>query len=72
MRLWQVDFKMEDRDRLGPRLYLHGQPKFFCEKRSSEHKMMHNSKRTTSINASKTTGMENFLRSLDRRHRITT
>ena len=30
MRLWQVEFKLEDRDRLGPRLYrrgLHGQPK---------------------------------------------
>ena len=30
MRLWQVEFKVEDRDRLGPRLYrrgLHGQPK---------------------------------------------
>ena len=28
--LWQVEFKLEDRDRLGPRLYrrgLHGQPK---------------------------------------------
>ena len=27
---WQVEFKLEDRDRLGPRLYrrgLHGQPK---------------------------------------------
>ena len=30
MRLWQVEFKVKDRDRLGPRLYrrgLHGQPK---------------------------------------------
>ena len=30
LRLWQVEFKVEDRDRLGPRLYrrgLHGQPK---------------------------------------------
>ena len=30
VRLWQVEFKFEDRDRLGPRLYrrgLHGQPK---------------------------------------------
>ena len=29
VRLWQVEFKLEDRDRLGPRLYrrgLHGQP----------------------------------------------
>ena len=28
--LWQVEFKLEDRDRLGPRMYLrglHGQPK---------------------------------------------
>ena len=30
VRRWQVEFKVEDRDRLGPRLYwrgLHGQPK---------------------------------------------
>ena len=30
VRLWQIEFKLEDRDRLGPRLYrrcLHGQPK---------------------------------------------
>ena len=30
VRLWQVEFKLEDLDRLGPRLYrrgLHGQPK---------------------------------------------
>ena len=30
VRLWQVEFKVEDRDRLGPMLYrrgLHGQPK---------------------------------------------
>ena len=30
VRLWQVELKLEDRDRLGPRLYrrgLHGQPK---------------------------------------------
>ena len=30
VKLWQIAFKLEDRDRLGPRLYrkgLHGQPK---------------------------------------------
>ena len=35
VRLWQVEFKVEDRDRLGPRLYrrsLHEQPKNHCEK----------------------------------------
>ena len=34
MRLWQVEFKEEDRDRLGPRLYrrgLHGQPKIIVK-----------------------------------------
>ena len=34
VRLWQVEFKVEDRDRLGPRPYrrgLHGQPKNHCE-----------------------------------------
>ena len=35
VRLWQVEFKLEDRDRLGPRQYrrgLHGQPKimYWC------------------------------------------
>ena len=36
VRLWQVEFKVEDRDRLGPRLYrrgLHGQPKIIVKKR---------------------------------------
>ena len=35
VRLWQVEFKVEDRDRLGPRLYrrgLHGQPKIIVTK----------------------------------------
>ena len=34
VRLWQVEFKLEDRDRLGPRLYrrgLHGQPKIIAK-----------------------------------------
>ena len=34
VRLWQVEFKLEDRDRLEPRLYrrgLHGQPKIFVK-----------------------------------------
>ena len=34
VRIWQVEFKVEDRDRLGPRLYrrgLHGQPKTIVE-----------------------------------------
>ena len=34
VRLWQVDFKLEDRDRLGPRLYrrgVHGQPKIIVK-----------------------------------------
>ena len=34
MRLWQVEFKVEDGDRLGPRLYrrgLHGQPKIIVK-----------------------------------------
>ena len=40
-------------------------------KQSSEHKTLHSSQWTTSSNASKTTGMENFLKSLDKRHWIT-
>ena len=39
-------------------------------KRSSEHKMLHSSQWTTQC--LKDTGYENFLRSLDRRHWITT
>ena len=34
VRLWQVEYKVEDRDRLGPRLYrrgLHGQPKIIVK-----------------------------------------
>ena len=34
VRLWQAEFKLEDRDRLGPRLYrrgLHGQPKIIVK-----------------------------------------
>ena len=34
VRLWQVEFKLEDRDRLGPKLYrrgLHGQPKIIVK-----------------------------------------
>ena len=34
VRLWQVEFKVEDRDRLGPRLYrrgLNGQPKIIAK-----------------------------------------
>ena len=34
VRLWQVEFKLEDRDRMGPRLYrrgLHGQPKIIVK-----------------------------------------
>ena len=34
VRFWQVEFKLEDRDRLGPRLYrrgLHGQPKIIVK-----------------------------------------
>ena len=34
VRLWQVEFKLEDRDRFGPRLYrrgLHGQPKIIVK-----------------------------------------
>ena len=37
VRLWQVEFKLEDRDRLGPILYrrgLHGQPKTHCENKA--------------------------------------
>ena len=56
VRLWQVEFKVEDRDRLGPKLYrrgLHGQPKIIVK--NEAHCVM-----------------ENFLKSLDRRHWITT
>ena len=58
VRLWQVEFKLEDRDRLGPRLYrrgLHGQPKTIVKTKLG----------------TQTTVMENFLRSLDKRHWIT-
>ena len=74
VRLWQVEFKVEDSDRLGPRLYrrgLHGQPKTIV-KTKLETQDVNNSQWTPSFNASKTTVMENFLRSLDRRHWVST
>ena len=40
VRLWQVEFKVEDRDRLGPRLYrrgLHGQPKIIVKTKLGTH-----------------------------------
>ena len=70
MRLWQVEFKVEDLDRLGPRLYrrgLHG-PKTFVKTKLGTQDVA----QFTVHKASKTTDMDNFLRSLDRRHWITT
>ena len=74
--LWQVEFKLEDRDRLGPRLYVSERfawtAEDHCENEARNtrcctiHSGQHHS------NASKTTVMDNFLRSLDRRHCITT
>ena len=40
VRLWQVEFKVEDRDRVGPRLYrrgLHGQPKIIVKKKALDN-----------------------------------
>ena len=73
VRLWQVEFKLEDRDRLGPRLYrrgLHGQPKIIVKTKLGTQDVSQFTV-TTSSNASKTMGRENFLRSLDKRHWIT-
>ena len=64
VRLWQVEFKVEDRDRLGPRLYrrgLHGQPKIIVKTKLGTQDV---AQWITSLNASKTTGMENFLKSI--------
>ena len=72
VRLWQVEFKLEDRDRLGPRLYrrgLNGQPQIIVKTKletqdvseftvDNQHHSM----------PQKTTVMENFLKSLDKRH----
>ena len=74
VRLWQVVFKLEDRDRLGSRLYrrgLRGQPKIIVKTKLGTQDV---SQFTVDniINASKTTVMENFLWSLDKRHWITT
>ena len=70
VRLWQVEFTVEDRDRLGPRLYrrgLHGQPKIIVKTKLGTQDVAQCTV-DNSLNASKTTGMENFLKSLDRRH----
>ena len=63
VKLWQAEYKEDDRVRLGPRLYrrgLHGQPKII---------VLHSGKTS---NASRTMAMENFLKSLDKRRWITT
>ena len=44
VRLCQVEFKLEDRDRLGPRLYrrgLHGQPKIIVKTKLDTHSGQH-------------------------------
>ena len=74
MRLWQVEFKVEDRDRLGPRPVSERFARTaenHCENEARNTKMLHKTQWTTSFGASKTTVMENFLRSLDKRHWIT-
>ena len=74
VRLWQVEFKVEDRDRLGPRLYLrglHGQPKTIVKTKLGTQDVAQFHSGQHHQNASKTTGMENFLKSLDKRHWIT-
>ena len=43
VRLWQVEFKVEDRDKLGPRLYrrgLHGQPKIIVKTKLTVNNIM--------------------------------
>ena len=75
MRLWQVEFKLEDRDRLGPRLYrrgLHGQPKIIVKTKLGTQDVSQFTVDNIMLNASKTTVMENFLRNLGKRHWITT
>ena len=44
VRLWQVEFKVEDSDRLGPRLYrrgLHGQPKIIVKTKLGTQDVAH-------------------------------
>ena len=73
VRLWQVEFKEEDRDRLGPRLYRRGfawTAEDHCVN-EARHTRCVAVQWTTSSNASKTLVMKNFLRSLDKRHWMT-
>ena len=73
VRLWQVEFKLEDRDRLGPRLYrrgLHVQPKIIVKTKLGTQDVSQFTVDDTI--QSKTMVLENFPRSLDKRHWITT
>ena len=69
VKLWEAEYKEDDRVRLGPQGAWAAED--HCEKQSSEHMMLHSSQWTTSPNASRTIGMKNFLKSLDKRHWIT-
>ena len=68
-RLWQVEFKLEDRDRLGPRLCrrgLHGQPKTIM-------KTMLGTQDVSQFTVdNKDNGYGELPESLDKRHWITT
>ena len=71
-KLWQVEYKEEDRDRLGPKAVSKTSActaEDHCENKA-RYKMCRSSHWTTTSNASKTMVMENFLRSLDKRHWI--
>ena len=73
---WQVEFKVEDRDRLGPKLYrrgLHGQPKTIVKtKLGTQDVAQFTVDNIIQCLKDKQTIMQNFLRSLDKRHWITT
>ena len=69
----RLSSKWKTVDRFGSRLYrrgLHFTAENHCGNKAQEYKMLHNSQWLTSLNASKTTGMENSLKSLDKRHWI--
>ena len=70
VRLWQVEFKLEDRDRLGPMLYrrgLHGQPKTNVKTKLGTQDVAQFTVDNI-IQCLKDNGYGELPRSLDRRH----
>ena len=74
VKLWEAEYKEDDRARLGSRLYrrgLHGQPKIIVKTKLGTQDVSQFTVEKI-IQCLKEMAMENFLKSSDKRHWITT